>query len=768
MTQNNFETAKSMKQNNETADDDLVGLYKQYDDQSTAKAEPTTTFHNDERNLNSAIQKYQSALKTISSILAKYNNQSTRSNLQTGLSPNNARNSDITTKISNDDNSNFKLAFSKYRIGMKAISNVLSDYNHHNPSGGPHQTLSNEDEQDVSHFKSAYTKYKSGLRALSDIIEKYSNRMAVLDNSFPSIDNSYHANIPKNTQSVGNILNTNSNIDAATIANTIASLYRHNHPEETDTKTNLDNSFYLTNIDSPYRTNHQQSKSSKDVLPLQSPTQNFSPTLKEELKYISNILDKYIKYEDLPPNTLYSKFTSYDDNAHDNFHGSLGGLGNEVSPSNGDKRHYEMVVPNWANPLNKSSPPETFEAQYDDNMKYLKLLQNDMQNSVNQFNQDIIKEQAMNTSGVNTSKTYPLELPDDELDRINPEYNKEYNGNELSKYYNNLKESSKITENITSRYPTDVSPEKAGEISNIDNIDNNTNNIFANISDYPTSALNSSLAYQTDVPSVDVAQIEYYENNGDNNQLYPNITDDNATTYQNNDNNDQRHLDGNVNVKGNMDHLKSLMSQMQQDIDNANTALQDKNQQKLEEKIEEDKTRKGKEDSDSEERNLPANNNNNNNNDNNHNINNSDNSNNNNNNNNNDNNDNDKNSNININYSNHDNNDKNNDINNSDNNDDNDKNNNMNNNDSTNDNKDYSTETYTKDEPGETQYPISRNMKDDFDRVKALISKMQVDIYNTNAAVYSQSHGNKLPERGEEKNKKVKAEKKKQSKATTR
>merc|ERR1712072_785057 len=136
--------------------------------------------------------------------------------------------------------------------------------------------------------------------------------------------------------------------------------------------------------------------------------------------------------------------------------------------------------------------------------------------------------------------------------------------------------------------------------------------------------------------------------------------------------------------KGNMDQLKALMNQMQQDVDNANDALNQQNQKKLEEKIQEDKERKekdAKEAADSDQRHVV-------------------------------------NGTESVNATNADNIDI-----------------------------DNNTETYTKDEAAnnDTSDAMGGTVKSDLDKVKALITQLQQDVFNTNAAIYAQGHQNPWP-----------------------
>lgn len=140
----------------------------------------------------------------------------------------------------------------------------------------------------------------------------------------------------------------------------------------------------------------------------------------------------------------------------------------------GTKKQNELEVPNVTNPYDKPNPPMRHEDQFDENRKYLDMLQEGMQQQSDKFNQDIISQQPMDPNKVDQTKKYPYPVPGEELQKLTPI------------------------------------------------------NMFLN---------NERLSYD---------------------QVYP------------------RDLASNLNLKGNMDQLKSLMESMQQNVDTANEAMQDK------------------------------------------------------------------------------------------------------------------------------------------------------------------------------------------------
>jgi len=218
----------------------------------------------------------------------------------------------------------------------------------------------------------------------------------------------------------------------------------------------------------------------------------------------------------------------------------------------------ELKIPNVFNPMGNANPLTQHGAQMEENSKYLKLLQDDIQRQVNVFNKEIVDEQPFTPESIESNTTEPLRLPDEELQKLielkntnlfeNNAANNELVEEENIMVNNNAQNddvSKKSTQEYVSNY---VKPETA--LKKLIEYSNNNNKGFLSFKDY-------------DFPK---------------NKLLG------------------RDLVGNVNVKGNMAQLKLLMAEMQKNIDDSNAALQDKQKQDQDEANEkENEEKKNKE-----------------------------------------------------------------------------------------------------------------------------------------------------------------------------
>jgi len=220
----------------------------------------------------------------------------------------------------------------------------------------------------------------------------------------------------------------------------------------------------------------------------------------------------------------------------------------------------ELKIPNVFNPMGNANPLTQHGAQMEENSKYLKLLQDDIQRQVNVFNKEIVDEQPFTPESIESNTTEPLRLPDEELQKLielkntnlfeNNAANNELVEEENIMVNNNAQNddvSKKSTQEYVSNY---VKPETA--LKKLIEYSNNNNKGFLSFKDY-------------DLPQ---------------NKLLG------------------RDLVGNVNVKGNMAQLKLLMAEMQKNIDDSNAALQEKQKQDQDEanekENEEKKNKEGK------------------------------------------------------------------------------------------------------------------------------------------------------------------------------
>lgn len=86
-----------------------------------------------------------------------------------------------------------------------------------------------------------------------------------------------------------------------------------------------------------------------------------------------------------------------------------------------DKRGegYELKIPNVSNPSGGKAP-DTLDEQIKANLKYLKMLQADMNRQVNTVNTEFIKQQPVQPKNVNKTKIFPVKFPEPELERLLP------------------------------------------------------------------------------------------------------------------------------------------------------------------------------------------------------------------------------------------------------------------------------------------------------------------------------------------------------------
>ncbi|XP_065647679.1 putative leucine-rich repeat-containing protein DDB_G0290503 isoform X2 [Hydra vulgaris] len=81
------------------------------------------------------------------------------------------------------------------------------------------------------------------------------------------------------------------------------------------------------------------------------------------------------------------------------------------------KKQMEFRIPNVAN-SNSANGQMTLNDQMQENEKYLKLLQDDFQKQLDQFNNDIIKEQPVDPSEIDQNATFPYNVKESELEKI--------------------------------------------------------------------------------------------------------------------------------------------------------------------------------------------------------------------------------------------------------------------------------------------------------------------------------------------------------------
>ncbi|XP_047135326.1 uncharacterized protein LOC100205642 isoform X2 [Hydra vulgaris] len=82
------------------------------------------------------------------------------------------------------------------------------------------------------------------------------------------------------------------------------------------------------------------------------------------------------------------------------------------------KKQMEFRIPNVANPINSANSQMTLNDQMQENEKYLKLLQDDFQKQLDQFNNDIIKQQPADPSEIDQNVTFPYNVKESELEKI--------------------------------------------------------------------------------------------------------------------------------------------------------------------------------------------------------------------------------------------------------------------------------------------------------------------------------------------------------------
>ena len=210
---------------------------------------------------------------------------------------------------------------------------------------------------------------------------------------------------------------------------------------------------------------------------------------------------------------------------------------NEKDPSTYWSNNYEFRVPNVANPFGNVDMPLQHDAQMNENSKYLKLLQNDIQKQINIFNKEVVEQQPVSPDELEFNTTEPLRLPEEELEK-----------------YSQGKHDGYI-DTIGKNEHGHVSDHYGGRFMHVSGEQKVTKNHW---------------------------RYGPYKGMGKGNSQ--------GLSHQRSFFNG-RDLIGNMNLKDNMDQLKKLMGEMKQTIDAANNALQEKQKKDQEEEEKKDKNK---------------------------------------------------------------------------------------------------------------------------------------------------------------------------------
>ena len=122
------------------------------------------------------------------------------------------------------------------------------------------------------------------------------------------------------------------------------------------------------------------------------------------------------KRESNPLNNLQNsiKFSKAEETVSTNFrlgHSFTMNSRTNDKPSTYWSNNYEFRIPNVANPFGNKNIPIQHDAQMKENSRYLKLLQNDIQNQIDIFNNDIVNQQPISQNDIESNITTPLSLP---------------------------------------------------------------------------------------------------------------------------------------------------------------------------------------------------------------------------------------------------------------------------------------------------------------------------------------------------------------------